>query len=242
MRKSRIFTTQHLECGKQLLLEEGARRYIVNVLRLKVGSEIILFNGEGGQYTGIISNCSKNRLEIRVTNYSNTSLESHLTTSVAICISRGDRMDWVIQKATELGASYITPIISERVTVNLSSDTAKKRLAHWRKVSISSCEQCGRNVLPKIDEPIKLDCWLKAARSNLKYVLDQSGGNIDLTQSNPSSIALLSGPEGGFSKNELKLAQSFDFIPISLGKRTMRAETAPIAALTIAQTNWGDLC
>ena len=225
-----------------MVLEEDAQRHIVNVLRLRIGSEIILFNGEGGQFTGIISDCSKKRIEVLVSNFSNASLESHLTTSVAICISRGDRMDWVIQKATELGVSYITPIISERVTVNLSPGRAKKRLAHWRKVSISSCEQCGRNVLPKIDEPIKLDCWLKAARYNLKYVLDQSGGNIDLTQSKPSSIALLSGPEGGFSKNELKLAQAFDFIPISLGKRTMRAETAPIAALTIAQTNWGDLC
>ncbi len=224
------------------MLEEDARRHIVNVLRLKIGSEIILFNGKGGQFTGIIKDCSKKRVEIMVSNFSNTSLESHLKTSIAICISRGDRMDWVIQKATELGASHITPIISERVTVNLSSNRAKKRLAHWRKVSISSCEQCGRNILPKIYEPIKLDCWLKSARSNLKYVLDQSGGNIDLNQSKPSSIALLSGPEGGFSKNELKLAQSFNFIPVSLGKRTMRAETAPIVALTIAQTNWGDLC
>ena len=225
-----------------MVLEEDARRHIVNVLRLKTGSEIILFNGEGGQFSGIINNCSKKSIEIVVSNFSNASLESHLTTSVAVGISRGDRMDWVIQKATELGASHITPIISERVTVNLSSDRAKKRLAHWRKISISSCEQCGRNVLPKIDEPIKLDCWLKTARSNLKYVLDQSGDNMDLRPTRPSSIALLSGPEGGFSKDELKLAQSSDFIPISLGKRTMRAETAPIVALTIAQTNWGDLC
>ena len=224
------------------MLEEDARRHIVNVLRLKVGSRIILFNGLGGQFTGAISTCSKKLVEIAVSSYSEVSLESHLKTSIAVGVSRRDRMDWIVQKATELGASCITPIISERVTANLSSDRTKNRLAHWKKVSISSCQQCGRNSLPKIDEPIKLEGWLDTVQSNLRYILDESGRNIDLIQSRPRSISLLSGPEGGFSENELNLAQSSGFTAISLGKRTMRAETAPIAALTIAQSRWGDLC
>ena len=224
------------------MLEEDVRRHIVNVLRLKVGSRIILFNGLGGQFTGAISTCSKKLVEIAVSSYSEVSLESHLKTSIAVGVSRSDRMDWIVQKATELGASCITPIISERVTANLSSDRTKNRLAHWKKVSISSCQQCGRNSLPKIDEPIKLERWLDTVQSNLRYILDESGRNIDLTQSRPRSISLLSGPEGGFSENELNLAQSSGFTVISLGKRTMRAETAPIAALTIAQSRWGDLC
>ncbi len=225
-----------------MVLEKDARLHAINALRLKAGSEIILFNGDGGEFSAIISKCSRKNVEVTTSKYLDISLESHLKTFVAVGLSRSDRMDWIVQKTTELGANHIIPIISERVTVNLNLDRAKNRLAHWRRISISSCEQCGRNSLPTINEPIKLDSWLRTVHSPLKYILDQSGSHIDLKQLKPSSITLLSGPEGGFSENEIELAQSSGFLPISLGKRTMRAETAPLAALAITQSRWGDLC
>ncbi len=224
------------------MLEKDARVHILNALRLKLGSEIVLFNGEGGEFTAVISKCSRQNVTVTISKYSDIALESHLKTFVAVGLSRGERMDWIVQKTTELGANYIIPIISERVTVNLSSHRAENRIAHWRRISISSCEQCGRNSLPTIRKPIKLDSWLKTVNSPLKFILDQSGGHFDLKQLEPSSITILSGPEGGFSENEIKLAQSSGFLPISLGKRTMRAETAPVAALAITQNRWGDLC
>jgi 16S rRNA (uracil1498-N3)-methyltransferase len=165
--------------------------------------------------------------------------ESPLRIHLGQGLSRGERMDWAIQKATELGVAHITPIVSERCEVRLKDERADKRLAHWQQIAISACEQCGRSVLPAIHPPMLLGDWLARTEAELKLVLHPVAEPL-ASHVRPATLAFLIGPEGGLSEAEVAEAQRAGYQAARLGPRVLRTETAPVAALSVAQQLWGD--
>ena len=164
---------------------------------------------------------------------------SPLSIHLGQVLSGGERMDWAIQKATELGASQISPIVSARCEVRLKDERADKRMAHWRQIAISACEQCGRSSLPQINPPITLEQWLEQVEADLKLVLHPVAEPW-ASHPQPASLAMLIGPEGGLSEDEVQQAMARGFHAARLGPRVLRTETAPVVALSVAQQLWGD--
>ena len=244
MRIPRIYTNQDLNSGQTLLLEESPSRHLSKVLRMTVGRELILFNGQGGEYTAVISTIGKKQVEVDVGEHKDIDRQSPMAINLAIGVSRGERFDWVLQKATELGVTCVTPLLTERTEVKLSGDRLQKKLQHWQQVVVSACEQCQRNQLPMIAAPQKLEHWLNEAgkdSESLKLVLhhrsDQSLGERQA----PEKLTLLIGPEGGLSETEITAAEAGGFSALTLGPRVLRTETAPVVALSLLQYLWGDL-
>ncbi|EMD98410.1 MULTISPECIES: 16S rRNA (uracil(1498)-N(3))-methyltransferase [Stutzerimonas stutzeri subgroup] len=237
MRLSRFFIDALLSLGRHPLPEASAH-YISRVLRLSAGSAVQLFDGSGSEFRGELLEVGKKsvivELHERVTGMPESPLRIHLGQG----LSRGERMDWAIQKATELGVTQITPIVSERCEVRLSDERADKRLAHWRQIAISACEQCGRSVLPVIHSPVSLRDWLPV-EADLKLVLHPVAEPLT-SHARPQTLAFLIGPEGGLSESEVEQAANQGFQPARLGPRVLRTETAPVVALSVAQQLWGD--
>lgn len=208
---------------------------------MKEGAELILFNGLGGQYAGVIDQLAKKQLTIKVGDKQEGNKQSPLAIHLGIAISKGDRMDWVMQKATEMGISQITPLYTERTEVKLKADRAKKKTDHWQQIIISACEQSGRNQLMELQQPLSLSEWLMSAQAEKKFVLHHRSEEGLSKLQKPASVALLIGPEGGLSRDEISQAQRHDFSALTLGPRVLRTETAPIAAASILQFLWGDI-
>ncbi|WP_299588689.1 16S rRNA (uracil(1498)-N(3))-methyltransferase [uncultured Microbulbifer sp.] len=248
MRIPRIFSHQALAGVSHVELDESASRHLVKVLRLGAGHPITLFDGLGGEYNAELAETGK-RARVRIGAFREDNRQSPLALTLAIGISRGDRFDWVVQKATELGVAVIQPLFSERCEVKLSGERLQKKLGHWRQIAVSACEQCERNLIPEIAEPVKLAQYLPASvqqgASSTKLVLHHRT-ELDLRRwqadnGKPDSAVLLVGPEGGLSQAEIDMALAHAFMPLRLGPRVMRTETAPIAALSVLQFQWGDL-
>jgi 16S rRNA (uracil1498-N3)-methyltransferase len=237
----RIHTAQTLSEGMALELEEGPSRHLRGVLRLQVGAPVVLFNGNGGEYAAHIESVDRKRLQMRVDQHDAIERESPLPVHLGIGLSRGDRFDWVVQKATELGVTQISPLFSERVEVKLRGERAEKKLQHWQQVAISACEQCGRNRIPPVLPPQRLADWTTQLDATCKLVLHHRGQQSLAELAPPASVALLIGPEGGLSEQEIDLAQQQGFQPLTLGPRILRTETAPLASLAIVQQLWGDM-
>ena len=243
MRTIRIHTAQPLTIGESLTLEPTASRHLVSVLRLKVGDTITLFNGQGGEFSCTLEQCSPKKVTAKVHGFEDISRESPLNIHLGIGISRGDKMDWVIQKATEAGVTEITPLFTERTEVKLKGERAEKKIRHWQQVSASACEQCYRNQLPTLHSPITLNEWLREAQAEKKLVLHHRSQQTLSELSNQkaiTSVALLIGPEGGLTTQEVELAEAAQFLSLTLGPRVLRTETAPIIAIGIIQSLWGD--
>lgn len=242
MRIPRIYTVQSLEIGGSIVLDDGAARHLTSALRMTAGQQIILFNGLGGEYSAELTLAKKGKASAVVTGFSAIDRESPLQLHLAIGISRGERMDWIVQKATELGVNQITPLFSERCEVKLSGERLEKRLSHWQQVAISACEQSQRNRVPNINSAVSLQEWLSLCDAKLKLVLhhrtDQRLGTMANGQ---DSIGLLVGPEGGLSQAEIDRALDNNFQALALGPRVLRTETAPLAAISILQSLWGDM-
>lgn len=242
MRCPRIYSPQPLSPNASTALAPEASHHLAKVLRMQIGASLLLFNGDGCEYPAIIIAIDKRNVHVSIAHAVDASRESPLQLQLGIAISKGERMDWVIQKATELGATQITPLLSERVEVRLQGERAEKKLAHWRGVAIAACEQCGRNRLPQITELQTLDTWLSAVKADAKFVLHhRSAIALDPAAPRPHSVALLIGPEGGLADYEIAAAQAQNFAPLQLGPRVLRTETAPLAAISILQFLWGDL-
>lgn len=242
MRIPRIYTPQPLSPQQNLILEDAAAHHIARVLRVPVGAGLALFNGDGCEYAARIASIDKKQVVIAIERAEIAERESPLHIHLGIAISKGDRMDWIIQKATELGVSQITPLISERVEVRLQGEREEKRLAHWRGVVIAACEQCLRNRLPVVDNVAPLATWISTTQADAKFVLHhRSAAALDARNEKPKSVALLIGPEGGLSDSEIALAERYEFSSLRLGPRVLRTETAPLAALSVLQYLWGDL-
>ncbi|MGC6368270.1 16S rRNA (uracil(1498)-N(3))-methyltransferase [Pseudomonas sp. K2I15] len=238
MRLSRFFVDAPLSLGDHELPEAQAH-YISRVLRMSEGDAVQLFDGSGHEFHASLLEVGKKRVVVQVTETFAGQIESPLQIHLGQGLSRGERMDWAIQKATELGVNEITPIFSERCEVRLKDERADKRLQHWRQVAISACEQCGRSRVPVIHPPLLLADWLKQAEADLKLVLHPVAEPL-VSHAKPASLAFLIGPEGGLTDGEVETAQGAGFHSARLGPRVLRTETAPVVALAVAQQLWGD--
>lgn len=241
MRIPRLFIQQPLSANNQFVLSESQSHYLSKVLRMQAGRELIAFDGLGGEYSATITEVTKKSVTIGTGDFQTVDKESPLKLTLAIGVSRGERMDWVLQKATELGVTEIIPLITERTEVKLGGERSDKKIEHWQQILISSCEQCQRNTLPKLSEPQVLGEWITNDSSDLKFVLHHRDNKGLPTQSEAKSITLLIGPEGGLTDEEIQLAQNNRFAPLTLGPRVLRTETAPLAAISLVQYVWGDL-
>lgn len=241
MRISRLFIDTTLSPNALISLDEKASHYLIKVLRLKPNAPLVVFNGDGNQYSATIEAIEKKAVTLRTKDCEAVNNESPLSIHLAIALSKGDRMDWIIQKATELGVTAITPLTSERSEVKLKGERLEKKLQHWQQIAISACEQCGRNRVPTINALSIADDWAKTVKAERKLVLHhRTEQSIDATLT-IASAALLIGPEGGLSKREIKAAEQCGFAALQLGPRVLRTETAPLAAITLLQHSWGDM-
>ncbi len=237
MRLSRFFIDAPLSLGQHDLPETQAH-YIGRVLRLAAGDAVQLFDGSGQEYRGELVEVGKKQVRVELHEQYVGLPESGLRIHLGQGLSRGERMDWAIQKAVELGVAEITPVVSERCEVRLKDERADKRLSHWRQIAISACEQCGRSVVPVIHPPMPLAQWV-AVEAELKLVLHPVAEPLSGHQ-RPNSLAYLIGPEGGLTDAEVEQAKIQGFHAARLGPRVLRTETAPVVAISVAQQLWGD--
>jgi len=240
MRIPRIFTSQTISPSSTLELTEASSHYLTKVLRMQLGRELILFNGKGGEYTAEIIAIQKKVTAVKIIEFQADNRQSPLQLELAIGVSRGERMDWVLQKATELGATKITPLLTMRTEVKLAGERADKKMEHWQQIIISACEQSQRNILPELAQPIAINEWIMQCDAELKFVLHHRDNQGLPKNTTCNQVALLIGPEGGLDENEISLAQNNNFSPLTLGQRVLRTETAPVAAISIVQFLWGD--
>lgn len=242
MRVPRLYLNAQLNAGLSMSLDESQSHYLNKVLRMEAGRELQVFNGDGKEYRATITKVDKRAVEIAVLSGAEINRESPLHTHLAIGISRGERMDWVLQKATELGVTKITPLFTERTEVRLQGERLEKKIQHWQQITLSACEQCQRNVPPQLLPAQDISSFLPQDNSALKLVLHHRTEQTLRQLPLPSSVTLLVGPEGGLSEREIESAvRQFDYTPLTLGPRVLRTETAPVAALVAVQMLWGDL-
>lgn len=237
----RLYVPEPLAAGAELRLDAERSHYVSRVLRARPGDTLVLFDGRGGEHCASISRISKQGATVTVGAHRDGIPESYLTVHLLQGISRGDRMDWVIQKATELGVARITPVLTELSVVRLDEDRAERRLAHWVRIAQGACEQCGRNRIPVIDPPRAFPDALASVTASTRIML-QPGASPALAsrEIEHDLIDLLIGPEGGLSDGEHSQAVAAGFVSCSLGPRVLRTETATIAALATLQARWGD--
>ena len=236
----RFFVPLQLSPGAEVDLPPHVVRHVA-ARRLRAGDAITLFNGEGGEFAAQISRAGGDQLHARISGWREIERESPLRIDLALGISSGERMDYALQKATELGAWAIRPVATERSVVKLHDERADRRLAHWRGVVAAACEQCGRNRVPKVSPITGLDeLLLEKSEGGVRIFLspDASGGLRQLERT--SAVLVLAGPEGGLSPDEQGLARRCGFVPVRFGPRILRTETAPLAAIAALQATWGD--
>lgn len=238
----RVYLAAPLTTGNHVTLDERARHHIVNVLRLKTGADLLVFNGNGGEFGAKLFINGK-QATAELTSFCDINRESSLHLHLVQSISRGDRMDLTIQKAVELGVSRITPVFSRRSISKLDADRLEKRVQHWQNVLIGACEQSGRCVPPVLEAPMPLDRWLdQTAGEPNRYLLDPGAKqSVNIVSPDCTSLTLIVGPEGGFDEQELAYAESKNCLRVGFGPRTLRTETAAIAALAVLQALAGDL-
>ena len=240
MRSYRVYSSGPLTVDEQCDLDDRASHHLARVLRVKTGDRLSVFNGDGNNYQGAIVTADKHQVSVLIDSIEQAETESSLNTCLALAVSKGDRFEWAIKKATELGVSSIVPILSQRVDVRLSPARWQKKQEHWQQIVISACEQSGRAVVPEVKQPITLSPWLSGVEADCKLVLDPEATPSAL-HDQPTSIALLIGPEGGLAPSELTLALENGFSAMRLGPRVLRTETAPLVALSVLGARWGDI-
>lgn len=240
MRLSRLYLRLPLQQGQTVELDDDSGHYLRTVLRLKKDDGLVVFNGDGSEYSGVIQEVSRKSVRVFIGKRHERSVESPLAVMLGMGIARGDKMDWSVQKAVELGVTGITPILTERCVVQLKDDKKSQRWQHWQKIVQHAAEQCGRTVLPELQPIEPLGDWLYR-QQGLRIFLDPyaTAKLVDLAP-NGQSVTLLAGPEGGFADHERDLAKAAGFVPVRMGSRILRTETASIAALSAVQTLWGD--
>lgn len=243
MRLTRVHIDAELHTGRRLTVEGSAGNHIARVLRLRVGDTLTLFNGQGGEYPGSIEEIRRDTVLVSVLERRDVERESPCQVILAQGISRGERMDWVVQKATELGVAQIAPLFTERSVVNLDDRQAARKVQHWRSIAIAACEQSGRNRVPEIAQPVDLYDLLEHQTPRGTALLLSPGAALRISDV-PTATAgtmVLIGPEGGLADVEQEAAVKSGFTPVRLGPRVLRTETAAVCALTLLQQKFGDL-
>jgi 16S rRNA (uracil1498-N3)-methyltransferase len=241
VRNIRVYTNQPLTNDSQIVLEQSASHHLSQVLRLKREDSVKLFNGNGNEFSGKITQLTKRSVAIELGALLRTEPEAPIDVHLLIGISRAERMDYALQKSVELGVAEIQPIFTQRCMVKLTGKRIDQRMAHWNKIVINACEQSGRCRLPKLQQP----CWLRESLGNipscsaliLHPFSDKSLMNIDPPD---GAVSILVGPEGGLTEEESTLAKQSGCTPVRLGPRVLRTETAPLAAIAAIQMLWGD--
>ncbi len=242
MRISRLYLPSPLAPGAELELDDRARQYVLQVLRLKPGAALILFNGDGDEYMAKLDLAEKRRATVLLGEKHSPERESPLAIQLGLGISKGERMDYAIQKAVELGVTKITPLFSQHCVVRLDEKRIQNRLRHWQGIIISACEQCGRNRLADLHAPMGFSRWIEMDSTGIDLILaPQASQVLGQIHPPPQQLRLAIGPEGGFSDEEIAAATSGGFTAVSLGPRILRTETAVVASLSALQTLWGDL-
>lgn len=222
-------------------MPEGPAGHLVRVLRLGKGDPVRLFDGQGREARAVLVDAGRKRVVARIEAVEAGHGESPLAVHLGQAVSKGERMDFAIQKSVELGVAAITPLYTEHGDVRLKGEREAKKLAHWQAVAVSACEQCGRATVPTIHAPQGLADWLSGRDESLRLVLHPgTAGVLEGPQAPPSAVLLI-GPEGGLSTSEVDAALAAGFLPLSLGPRILRTETAPVVALSLLQHRFGDL-
>lgn len=243
MRLTRVHVPEPLTAGRRHTIAGDAANHITRVLRLKPGDPLTLFDGRGGEHAAQIGEFRKNAVIVDVGDRSAASRESPLSLTLAQGVSRGERMDWVVQKATELGVTRIVPVLTERTVVKLDPRQSERKLAHWRGIAVAACEQSGRDRIPDIAAPLDLHELLRTVDARAtRLLLSPSGTHcVNGLKSPEHGVVVLIGPEGGLAEGEQRAALAAGFIAVRLGPRVLRTETAAVAALTLLQYQLGDL-
>jgi 16S rRNA (uracil1498-N3)-methyltransferase len=244
VRLRRVYVDAPLAAGTRVTLEGSAAHHVTRVLRLRVGEALTLFNGQGGEYAAGIDRAHQGTVTVSVGAFSDEERESPLKVTLAQGISRGERMDFVVQKATELGVARIVPLLTERSVVKLDAHQADRKWNHWRAIAIAACEQSARNRLPEVRPPATLSAFLKdkaqASAHSARLLLSPAGEKRMADIDAPREVTVLIGPEGGLAHEEQDAAIEAGYIPVRMGPRVLRTETAALAALALLQREFGD--
>ncbi len=241
MRYPRFYDPQHFCLDKEYELADDATQHI-RVLRLKAGLNIILFNGKGGQFTATLIDVQKRSCTVKINAFTKTENESPLHLHLGQVISRGDRMEFIIQKSVELGVNEITPLLSERCGVKVNVERMCKKHLQWQKIAIAACEQSGRNIIPIIHRPQQMQDWCAEKSDAVALTLHPKAKlSIKTLPDNINNVRLLIGPEGGLSDTEITVTKNLNFTEILLGPRILRTETAALSAISTLQFRFGDL-
>lgn len=242
MPRHRLFIPQPIPQHGRLEIDGEQAHYLSRVLRMKPGGELSVFDGSGDEFAAVIVEIRKSSVVLRAGELLQNDVESRLVVRLIQGISRGERMDFVVQKATELGVQEIRPVLTQYSVVKLDPERAGRRVQHWRKIARSACEQCGRNRVPLIAEPVRLFEYLsREADADCRLVLEPGATTRLRDLAAATTIDLLVGPEGGISDHEIDDAARVGFVSVSMGPRILRSETAALTALALVQGRWGDL-
>lgn len=242
MRIPRIYHPQAIEQLREIHLSEDAAGHVGRVLRMDKGQEVLLFDGSGAEFPAVILAVSKKNVTVEIKERIERSIESPLNLHLGQVISRGDKMEFTIQKAVELGVNTITPLISERCGVKLNAERFEKKQQQWQKIAIAACEQCGRNIVPIIRPLMQLEQWCEEDYDGLKLNLHpRAKYSINTLPAPVTKVRLLIGPEGGLSDEEIQMTEQYQFEETLLGPRVLRTETAGLSAITALQVRFGNL-
>ena len=236
----RIYCEQRLGPGAQFALAPEAAQHVGKALRLKSGDAITVFDGRGGEYEAILQRIDKDRVEVKVGAWRDAEVEASVAVGLAQGLPEADKMDWIIQKAVELGVAWIQPLVCDRSVVRLSGERAARREAHWRRVAVSACEQSGRNRVPEVRPTLGFQSWIAAPSNVPRWMLAPGAAPLVSMPPPAAPLELVVGPEGGLSDRERDLALSRQCTPLSLGPRVLRTETASLAALAAIHALWSD--
>ena len=241
MSSPRFYYDGELTSNGIVILGEALTHHLKNVLRLKPQNAVILFNGRGGEFPGVIDTIEKKQTRVRTSEWQMGCAESPLRITLAPSISSREKMDLIVQKAVELGVFALQPVVSERSISRFKGERSEERVQHWQKVAIAACEQCGRNTIPEIRRLLPLDAaLLRVSQHDARFFLHPGASMALREMPRPEvAISLLVGPEGGYANNEVDLITKHGFTPVSLGPRVLRMETASLAALAGMQLLWG---
>lgn len=242
MRRIRIHHPGNLSSGLTVMLEPNASHHLLQVLRKKAGERFWLFNGSGGEFEATLVSANKKVACVEIGAFHTRNTESPLSIHLGQAISRGERMDYAIQKASELGVAQITPLITEFGQIQVRENRIEKKIAHWQAIATSAAEQSGRCTVPTINAPIHLTDWCKT-KNELKIICcpRQKENLLHTQQNQPKNVTIAIGAEGGFSDREIEAAIAENFLTMPLGPRVLRTETATVVALTLLQEKFGDL-
>jgi 16S rRNA (uracil1498-N3)-methyltransferase len=242
MASPRIHCDVRLGPGAQFPLPDDAANHVGKALRLRPGDSLVVFDGRGGEYEAVIQRIDRGRVEVKTGAFRDTERESPVAVGLVQGLPEADKMDWILQKSAELGVAWVQPLVCERSVVRLSGDRAARREAHWQRVMVAACEQCGRNRVPVVRPTLAFRDWAALpAGDAARWMLSLVAGESLAGRPVPAGpVELLVGPEGGLSEREADIAAHVGFTALTLGPRVLRAETAPLAALAAMQALWGD--